>query len=181
MCAIIPCHKIPPVRSTWKQPKEQSSTVLALFSLNVCLNFREWLVLTESANRSNLPMKLLSKNFILENLLHQCSYQQGQRDTCLSGLLNASNAIYTSFSYQLWISGFIGLKGAPQLSLRHQHCSSVSSWAADSLPAISQQTLLPCLPDLDLPVTAAEKGVCPEPGFFEQTVEGNILQCSPPT
>jgi len=35
---------------------------------HVCLNFREGLVLTESMSRSNVPEKLLCKNFILENL-----------------------------------------------------------------------------------------------------------------
>lgn len=99
------------------------------------------LVLPESTGTSNAPEKLLQRNFVPENM-YQCSCQQGQKDTCLSAFLSASCAVYTSLSYQLWISGFIRFNGALSLPLWCRHFSSVSSQASVSLPAIAPSNFL---------------------------------------
>jgi len=165
------------MKTAWEAEWHSTCTV---FLTLVCLSFRERLVLAESTDRLNLPEKLLSENFILENLLRQRSCQQGQGVTCLSAFLNTSYAVCTSLSYQLWISGFIRLNGAPQLSLRRQHFSLVSSWAADPLPAITPANFL-CLTSRPSFLTnCCWSGGLPR-AKFEQTVKGNVLLCSPPT
>lgn len=130
------------MRSKWKQSRERSSSVLVVFSLTMFAwaSGRFCPFLPECTGTSNAPEKVLYRNFVPVNV-YQCSCQ-GQKDTYLSAFLSAFYAVYTSLSYQLWISGFIRFNGALSLPLWCQHFSSVSSQAAVSLLAIVPRNFL---------------------------------------